>query len=183
MVPARSEAPLAIDSDSKDALASGAATGIEAPEEIQERLSCLRRYRIPLPDGARLPSLDRWDGVAARVETLDQEIQKAAADRQRIGDQVAARRMAEGRFETIDITVEHPSTKDPDYRSKWPWMDPKPGEWQHTVSRSADGRAILEVVRVYPGEEPELDLATRKRDDLIAMLRKELETEFVQRPR
>jgi hypothetical protein len=147
--------------------------GFVAPESAKGALEILRGHDIIIPAGTSLRSIDDWNRLVETTVAMHRMIREVAKQRHEIGKRLAKQRIAEGRIETFDLP-DKPTTADPDWRKKWPWLEASPDEWRSYTARSKDGRSVGELVRIYPGENEELDRTIERIKELRSVLQQDI---------
>lgn len=146
-------------------------SGVLAPKSASAALAYVRSLGMTPP--LRLPSDEEWQRFAAMADATLVRMRELGREKNKVGAAIAKKRRAAGRREVFPIDSP-PTTEDPDWRKKWPWMEAKPGEWRSYLATVENGVSIADLVRIQPGEEPDIDAVQAQRDELVELLRLEI---------
>ncbi len=145
--------------------------GFPPPEEGREMVRFLVRNGHPGAATVRLREQRDWSD-ALRIWDAGMKTYRDADMRWlRLGSDLARQRKLQGSFQRYDTTNGPPSTSDPNWSSKWPWLRPGPDVYRYAESRGG----VIAVVLIAPGEELALDAVREERTAARVQMMRDLE--------
>lgn len=136
--------------------------GAPIPAELQWLAPYLRKAGVPIDDATRLVDAAAWQELESLWVSESAHVTEKRQAHHELGKRLAREKLEAGDITRFPGLTRPIGPGDPDYEAvKARTQKRHEDEWITTKAHFVDGTPCFDVVRILPGEQPELDLALR----------------------